>query len=302
MNRFSKIFLLACWLVLILKLLTYPNPGVNHLFQFTYSDKLVHLILFGGLIYFLLEVIESFFVVRYLFVVLLGLVFSTSYALLMEYLQDFIPGRSSSFSDMLAGAVGSLLAVVIIYFLDYKNFKKPKLLLQICCIGCGAYVVQLLKEQYRLKLYFYNPNIYPQTEYYKRLKETRRVASRLGLKLIVGKYQHGNWLGKIKGQENEPERGARCVICYRDRLEATARLAHRLKFDYFGSTLTISPHKSAEVINMLGNEASDKYQIKYLESDFKKCDGFKKSVIISKELKLYRQDYCGCEFSMRQKA
>ncbi|KKQ60750.1 MAG: hypothetical protein US81_C0013G0002 [Parcubacteria group bacterium GW2011_GWE2_38_18] len=300
MIRFTKIFLLVCWLGLILKLLTFPNPQASSFLQFTFSDKLIHLLLFGGLIYFLLEVIESFLTLRYSLVVSLGLIFSISYALFLEYLQNFIPGRSSSLPDMLAGIAGSLLAVVAIYFLDYKNLKKPKLLLQICCIGCGAYVVELLKEKYRLTLYFYNPNIYPQAEYYRRLNETRRIANKLGLRLIVGKHQYGNWLEKIKGHENDPERGARCIICYRERLEATAKMARRLKHDYFGSTLTISPHKSAAAINQVGKELSDIYEIKYLESDFKKCDGFKKSVQLSRELKLYRQDYCGCEFSMKQ--
>ncbi|KKR21380.1 MAG: hypothetical protein UT48_C0009G0012 [Parcubacteria group bacterium GW2011_GWE2_39_37] len=300
MIKFAKVFLLVCWLSLILKLLTFPNPETNPFFQFPLSDKFIHLVLFGGLVYFMLEVIEAFFVLRYSFVVFWGLVFSIGYAFLLEYLQNFIPGRSSSSSDILAAILGSVLAIVVIYFLDYKNLKKPKLLIQICCIGCGAYVVKLLKEQYRLALYFYNPNIYPKSEYNRRLKETRRIAHKLGLKLIIGKYRYPFWLEKIKGHESDPERGGRCIICYRERLEETARLAKRLKYDYFGSTLTISPHKSAPAINQLGKELAESYQVQYLESDFKKCDGFKKSVELSQELKLYRQNYCGCEFSMKR--
>lgn len=298
-GRFEKLFLLFCWVLLIAKLLTVPSPSVPASLDIAYGDKLVHLVLFGGLVYFLVEAGESFFLTRYVYVVLIGVILTVGYAESLELLQSYIPGRSSSFFDSTAGAVGAIIAAIFIYLWDYRHINRPKLLMQVCCIGCGAYVLELLKEKYRLYLYFYNPNIFPETEYKKRLKETQRVARRLGIPLIVARANHQAWLQKIKGHENEPEKGGRCMICYRDRLEATAKKAKRLGFKYFSSTLSISPHKLYPAISQIGNEVSKKYGVIFHDQDFKKNDGFKKTVCISKELNLYRQDYCGCEFSIR---
>lgn len=300
-GRFEKIFLLLCWLVLIAKLLTVPSPSIPAGLDFAYGDKLVHLVLFGGLVYFLVEAVESFFLTRYVYVVLIGVLLTVGYAELIEGMQSVIPGRASSIFDSAAGAVGAIIAAIFIYLWDYRHINRPKLLMQICCMGCGAYVLEILKEKYRLYLYFYNPNIYPHSEYVKRLEETRRVAKRLGIPLIVGGSNYQNWLQKIKGHETEPEKGGRCMICYRDRLAATAKKAKQLGFDYFSSTLSISPHKLYPAISQIGNEVSLQYGIKFHDQDFKKNDGFNKSVCISKELNLYRQDYCGCEFSIRSK-
>jgi len=174
---------------------------------------------------------------------------------------------------------------------------KSKLLLHICCAGCGVYVSQLLKKTYIVTLYYYNPNIFPQSEYEKRLAEVKDIAHKFKLDLIVGNYDHDKWLEKIKDHENDPERGGRCLICYSDRLASTAKLAQKSKFDLFTTTLTVSPHKDALAINKIGNDLSLKYEVKFLDRDFKKQDGFKKSVEWSKKLDLYRQNYCGCEFS-----
>ena len=176
---------------------------------------------------------------------------------------------------------------------------KPELLLHICCMGCGAYVSNLLSADFKLSLYFYNPNIFPKNEYEKRLEETKRIAKRFGLNLIIGEYDHKEWLRKIKGHEKDPEKGERCFICYKDRLESTARLALKNNFAYFTSTLSVSPHKDAREISRIGKNLEMKYKIRFLDKDFKKQDGFKKSVILSRELNIYRQDYCGCEFSRR---
>jgi epoxyqueuosine reductase len=300
-GKFEKIFLLACWLILIAKLLTVPSPSLPAQLNFAYSDKLVHMVLFGGLVYFLVEAVESFFLTRYVYVVLLGVLLTIGYAELIELVQAYIPGRSNSLLDSAAGGVGAIIAAIVIYLWDYRHINRPKLLMQVCCIGCGAYVLELLKEKYRLYLYFYNPNIYPSAEYTKRLEETRRVARRLGIPLIVGHGTHETWLHKVKGHEDAPEKGSRCMICYRDRLAATARKAKRLGFEYFSSTLSISPHKLYPAISQIGNEVAEQYKVKFYDQDFKKNDGFKKSVCISKELNLYRQDYCGCEFSIRSK-
>lgn len=180
-----------------------------------------------------------------------------------------------------------------------KINKKPKLLLHICCAGCGAYVASALKEEYDLALYFFNPNIFPENEYAIRLKEVKRVAVKFGLEYFFGSYDHGQWLGEIVGYEKEPERGARCRICYRQRLTDTASLAREKGFSYFASTLSVSPHKDSALISSIGNELQSQFGIIFLDKDFKKRDGYKKSLALSRELDLYRQNYCGCEFSRR---
>ena len=175
--------------------------------------------------------------------------------------------------------------------------KKPKLLLHICCVGCGVYVSQLLQNDYEVALFFYNPNIWPKEEYSKRLEEAERLAGRFKLKLIKGEPGHENWLKAVDGHEGDEERGERCLICYKYRLGQAAEKAREEKFGYFSTTLTISPHKDANAINKIGEELGADFNVKFLNQNFKKQDGFKKSVAMSRELGLYRQNYCGCEFS-----
>lgn len=301
MDRWIKPLWLLAWVLLIAKLLLMSAPSVPGALSFTGADKLVHALLFGGLVFFLMETVEAWASWRYAWLLAFSLSFSLVYAELLEYGQAFVPGRTVSAADTWAALAGAALASALIYRLDYSEWRKPKLLLQVCCIGCGAYVVELLKKRFRVTLYFYNPNIWPEAEYHTRLKETRRIARRLGLKLLVAKYRHDRWLELVRGHEHEPERGGRCVICYRDRLEAAARLARTLDYQYFASTLSISPHKSAAVLSRLGRELSERHRVKFLDQDFKKQDGFKKSVTLSNELGVYRQDYCGCEFSWRDR-
>lgn len=182
-----------------------------------------------------------------------------------------------------------------------KNSEnKPKLLLHICCVGCGVYVTNELKKNFEVELYFYNPNIFPQKEYDRRMEEAEKIAKTFEIPVIVEKYEHQNWLEKVRGYEKEPERGKRCEICYKDRLENTAKIAKKKGYSYFGTTLTTSPHKNAKLISLIGKELSKKFKLNYLDQDFKKNEGFKKSCEISKNLRLYRQDYCGCEFSIRK--
>ncbi|MFH0892675.1 MAG: epoxyqueuosine reductase QueH [Candidatus Falkowbacteria bacterium] len=183
--------------------------------------------------------------------------------------------------------------------MENRSSKKPELLLHICCIGCGAYVGKMLDEEYSVSLFFYNPNIYPETEYKKRLEEIERTAKHLSLPLFLGAYGHLSWLESIRGHETDKEKGERCLICYRERLRETARMAEEKKFDLFSTTLTISPHKDAKAISEIGSDLSLKYKVTFLDRDFKKQDGFKRSVALSHELGLYRQNYCGCEFSRR---
>lgn len=175
--------------------------------------------------------------------------------------------------------------------------KQPKLLLHICCAGCGAYVTQILKDDYAVDLYFFNPNIYPREEYSKRLKELNKISKKLKVKLYVGKYEHNKWLKAIIGHEQDKEREERCVICYQYRLEASAKFASKNHYQYFTSTLTVSPHKDSNAISKIGRDLEKKYKIKFLDQNFKKKDGFKKASKLSKDFGLYRQNYCGCEFS-----
>ena len=177
--------------------------------------------------------------------------------------------------------------------------KKPKLLLHICCVGCGVYVSQILQRDYDVKLFFYNPNIWPREEYKKRLDEAEKIAKQYDLELIKGEYDHDKWLETVQGHENDKEKGERCLICYEFRLKAAAAMAKKLDCQYFTTTLTTSPHKDALAVNKIGEQAAAKNDLKFLSQDFKKHDGFKKSSALSRELGLYRQNYCGCEFSQR---
>jgi predicted adenine nucleotide alpha hydrolase (AANH) superfamily ATPase len=176
---------------------------------------------------------------------------------------------------------------------------KNKILLHICCAGCGAFASQLLAEDFKVTLFFYNPNIFPQSECDIRVQEVKIVAKEFNLNLHISDYNHDSWLNKIKGHEGDREKGERCIICYHDRLEHSVKFAKENGFDFFTSTLTVSPHKLANKIINIGKELELKYNIKFLAKDFKKQDGFKKSMILSSKLGLYRQNYCGCEFSRR---
>ncbi|MFH1773410.1 MAG: epoxyqueuosine reductase QueH [Methanobacteriota archaeon] len=173
--------------------------------------------------------------------------------------------------------------------------EKPKLLLHVCCAPCSTHVIETLKE-FDIVAYFYNPNIHPAEEYKLRLKNLKK----LGVTFVEGKYDVDAWFRATRGYENEPEGGARCEICYRLRMGETAMFAKKKGYDYFATTLTISPHKSARAINSIGEELSKKYGVKFYSADFKKKNGFKKSVELSKKYELYRQRYCGCVFSMRR--
>ncbi len=174
-----------------------------------------------------------------------------------------------------------------------------KILLHSCCAPCSVHVIQELIKEYKVTLFYFNPNIFPEEEYQKRLVEAKNYLEKNKVDLIVGEYNYDLWLEQIKGYENEPEKGKRCHICYRYRLKKTAQKAKELGFDTFCSTLSISPHKDAKMINKIGLELSKEYNISYLESDWKKQEGFKKACDISKEEGFYRQSYCGCEFSIK---
>ena len=181
--------------------------------------------------------------------------------------------------------------------------RTPSVLLHACCAPCLSSVLELLSEHFAVTVLYYNPNIYPPEEYEKRLFEIQKLLRLFDagnpVKLICGEYRPEDYYASAKGYESEPEGGARCRLCFELRLEETAKLAREGGFDYFTTTLTVSPHKNAEAINGIGGALSEKYGVPYLFSDFKKRDGYKRSIELSKYYGLYRQNYCGCEFSKR---
>ncbi len=175
---------------------------------------------------------------------------------------------------------------------------KPGLLLHSCCGPCSSYVLEYLSRHFRLGLLYYDPNIQPEAEYELRLENQRRVLEHYP---DIALHEYG-WRGAeyeaaVRGLEAEPEGGARCTVCFRLRLEETARLAKELGYEYFCTTLSVSPHKDAERLNRIGTELAERYGVKWLPSDFKKREGYKRSIELSREYGLYRQDYCGCLYS-----
>ena len=178
--------------------------------------------------------------------------------------------------------------------------KKPKLLLHSCCGPCSTAVIARLKPYFQLTVFFYNPNIFPQKEYLRRKEEQVGYLNNLYMPYLIGDYEPDSFYRQIKGLENQPEGGSRCQECFKMRLYKTALVALAEGFEYFTTTLSVSPHKDSQVINLIGKEIENKYlgKIKYLPSDFKKAGGYQESVIISREVGMYRQDYCGCSFSI----
>jgi len=178
---------------------------------------------------------------------------------------------------------------------------KPDLLLHSCCAPCSSYVIEYLKDFFNITIIYYNPNISPKEEYDKRKEEQIRFIKNFDeIKFIDCDYDNDLYNKLVKGLENEPERGKRCNVCFKLRLEKTAIIAKENNFEYFGSTLSVSPYKSASLLNDIGYELENKYKIKWLYADFKKGDGYKRSIELSKEYGLYRQDYCGCIYSKRK--
>ena len=177
---------------------------------------------------------------------------------------------------------------------------KPTLLLQVCCAPCSSYCLEYLHKHFDITVLFYNPNIYPESEYSARESELLRLIDEMGLnsiKIMQTTFNPDEFYTAVKGYETCKEGGQRCKICYRLRLEKTAKLAAENGFDYFCTTLSISPLKSAEALCSIGLELEKDYGVKYLPSDFKKKEGYKRSIELSRQYNLYRQDYCGCVFS-----
>lgn len=189
--------------------------------------------------------------------------------------------------------------------MDKNNEKLPKLLLHVCCAPCSSHVLEILSHQFDITVYFYNPNITDKSEYEKRYMELERFISEApfatGVTACDGGYNPDIFIDMSKGMEELPEKGARCYKCYKLRMEEAARYAATNGYDVFTTSLSISPHKNAAWINEIGAMCQDKYGIDYMYSDFKKKNGYARSIQLSKEYNLYRQDFCGCIYSKRER-
>ena len=172
-----------------------------------------------------------------------------------------------------------------------------KLLLHSCCGPCSTHVIEVLKNKYDLTIFYSNSNIFPQEEYEKRLQEQKRYAKIMGIKVIEDEYDEEKYLEYVKGLEEEKEGGLRCKACFEFRLKRAAEYAKNNGYDLFTTTLTVSPHKNSVIINEVGQRISNEVGIEFLQESFKKQDGYKKSIELSKKYDLYRQNYCGCRFS-----
>ena len=183
--------------------------------------------------------------------------------------------------------------------------KVPTLLLHSCCAPCSSYVLEYLSRYFKITVLYYNPNIYPESEYRYRAEEQKRFISLLPVKhpisFVEGDYIPKDFYQTVKGLEHIHEGGERCFACYRLRLTEAANAAKELGLDYFATTLTISPLKNAPKLNEIGEELADTYHVRWLPSDFKKKNGYKRSTELSHEYGMYRQDYCGCVFSYRER-
>ena len=185
-----------------------------------------------------------------------------------------------------------------------KEGIKPTLLLHSCCAPCSSYCLEYLHKYFKITVFFYNPNIFPKEEYAHRVSEVKRLINEMGLEnevgFIEGDFDSDRFYAMAKGKEAVPEGRSRCFDCYRLRLRKTAALAKEMSFDYFTTTLSISPLKNAAKLREIGLELEKEYGVKNLPSDFKKKEGYKRSIELSAKYGLYRQNFCGCEFSLRK--
>ena len=178
--------------------------------------------------------------------------------------------------------------------------RKPTLLLHACCAPCSSYCLEYLSKHFDITVFYFNPNITVQDEYNLRLSELKRLISEMseckGIDVIEGEYNPNAFLKRVEGMESDDEGGSRCSKCFTFRLEESVKMAKELNFEYVCTTLTISPHKNAEIINTVGESLTKKYGVNWLPGDFKKKNGYKRSIELSKQYNIYRQDFCGCVY------
>ncbi|MBQ3574406.1 MAG: epoxyqueuosine reductase QueH [Clostridia bacterium] len=186
-----------------------------------------------------------------------------------------------------------------------REGSRPSLALHACCAPCSSAVLMQLADVFDITVFFYNPNISPEAEFRLRLEEQIRLINEMlpgsGIRVEAGDYEEKEFYRRVKGHEKDPEGGERCGICFDMRLRKTAEFARQHRMDYFTTTLSISPLKDAQRLNALGGALAEEYGVKYLFSDFKKKEGYKRSCALSQEYGLYRQDYCGCVFSKMER-
>lgn len=186
-----------------------------------------------------------------------------------------------------------------------KKNKTPTLLLHVCCAPCSSYVLEYLSKSFKITCFYYNPNITEEAEYKKRIAEEQRLLKEMPFEnevnLIEEEYETSAFEKIAKGRKDQEELGTRCYDCYKLRLTKTASFAKENNFDYFGTTLSVSPHKNSKWLNEIGKSLATEYQISFLYADFKKKDGYKRSIVLSNQYRLYRQDYCGCIYSKKAK-
>lgn len=180
--------------------------------------------------------------------------------------------------------------------------KRPRLLLQVCCAPCSSSVLNRLKDYFDIDIYYYNPNIYPEEELEKRVDTVKKLVKDMNLSsnVIFPENNPKDFYSYVKDRKNDYEGGKSCYKCYELRLESSAKFAKKMNYDFFTTTLSISPYKKSDWLNEIGEKLQEKYKINYLFSDFKKKNGYKESIELSKKYKLYRQDYCGCIFSFKE--
>ena len=187
--------------------------------------------------------------------------------------------------------------------IEKNGDTKPRILLHSCCAPCSSYVLEYLSAYFDITVFYFNPNISPESEYVKRVNEVKRLIAEMPscsqVRFMEGRYEPQEFYSCAKGLEDEPEGGERCLKCFRLRLKEAARAAKEINADYVCTTLTISPLKNAENLNRIGEEEAESLGIKWLPSDFKKKNGYKRSIELSDEYNLFRQNYCGCVFSKR---
>ncbi len=297
MRKRLYIFILICWLVGIFSLMLVPMPPVPDVVKkITLYDKGAHLIFFSVTNFLLLTIIYRFKKFNFFISAVLASFISLALAFLAEEMQTFIPGRENSSLDFLAGAIGVAISCPIAYVFNHDPRKR--LALHVCCAPCTTAVYEDLSKEYNIEFFFSNANIFPKSEYEKRLREVKKLGKIFNVRVVEDRYSHKAWRKFISGMENDKEGGSRCDHCFSFRLSRVAAKAKSMGFSMFATTLSISPHKNTEKINRCGREAGERYGMSFLGYDFKENDGFKRSIVLSKNFGLYRQKYCGCEFSM----
>lgn len=187
--------------------------------------------------------------------------------------------------------------------IEHNEGRKPTLLLHSCCAPCSSYTLEYITNYFDVTLFYFNPNISPQDEYIKRVNEVKRLIDEMpsckDVKFIEGRYEPKEFFDSVRGLEDAPEGGERCLKCFELRLSEAAKIAKEIGAEYVTTTLTISPLKNADNLNRIGYQQAEKFKVKWLPSDFKKKNGYKRSIELSNEYNLFRQNYCGCVFSKR---